>query len=86
MRNRRVKLTLRHLAVLVVALPTLLPADSPMFRANAAHTGVYDAAGVPQFSKVKWQFHTEGRAYSSPAVVGGTVYFGSSDGNLYALM
>lgn len=75
----------RYLAVLVVTLPTLLAADSPMFRADAAHSGTYDAAGVPKFTKVKWQFHTEGRVYSSPAVVKGIVYFGSTDHYLYAV-
>ena len=79
------KPTLRYLAVLVVILPTLLPADSSMFRANAAHTGIYDDAGVPAFDKLKWQFHTDGRVYSSPAVVKGTVYFGSTDHYFYAV-
>ena len=56
-----------------------------MFRGDPAHTGVYDAAGVPQFTKVKWKFHTEGAVFSSPAVVKDTVYFGSSDHYLYAV-
>lgn len=79
------KPTLRYIAVLAVALPTLLPADSPMFRANAAHTGIYDTAGVPAFDKVKWRFHTDGRVYFSLAVVKGTVYFGSTDDYFYAV-
>lgn len=58
---------------------------SPMFRGNLAHTGVYDAAGVPKFSKIKWKFKTGGRIISSPAVVDGTVYFGSFDENVYAI-
>ena len=80
------KLALRYLAVLWLLLfPAWLAADSPMFRADAAHTGIYDAAGVPKFSKVKWQFHTDGRVYSSPAIVKGIVYFGSTDHYLYAV-
>jgi eukaryotic-like serine/threonine-protein kinase len=60
-------------------------ADADMFRGNPQHTGVYDAAGVPKFSRLKWKFHTGGAVHSSPAVVGDTVYFGSSDHNFYAV-
>ena len=56
-----------------------------MFRGNPQHSGVYQAAGVPKFSKVKWKFHTNGSVVSSPAVAGGVVYVGSSDGILYAV-
>ena len=56
-----------------------------MFRGNAVHSGVYDAAGVPKFSKVKWSFHTGGMVIASPTVVGGVVYIGSDDGNFYAI-
>ena len=56
-----------------------------MFRGNSAHTGVYQAAGISKFSKVKWKFHTDGSVFSSPAVVNGVVYIGSGDGNLYAV-
>ena len=59
--------------------------DSPMFRANEQHSGVYAATGVPNFNKVKWQFHTAGQVISSPAVVGGIIYIGCTDGNLYAV-
>jgi outer membrane protein assembly factor BamB len=70
--------------VLLLCLPACSQ-DAAMFRGNPQHNGVYSAAGVPQFSKVKWKFHTNGRVYSSPAVVGGIVYAGSGDGNLYAV-
>lgn len=59
--------------------------DSPMFRGDPEHSGVYDATGVPKFSRIKWQFHTTGRIYSSPAVVQNTLYFGSTDHYLYAV-
>ncbi|MGD0716776.1 MAG: PQQ-binding-like beta-propeller repeat protein, partial [Halobacteriota archaeon] len=32
-----------------------------------------------------WNYTTGGYVFSSPAVVNGTVYVGSSDGNLYAI-
>jgi outer membrane protein assembly factor BamB len=77
---------LRYLAVLSLLLPLPLPAwDSPMFRGDAAHSGIYDAAGVPKFSKVKWKFQTGAAVYSSPAVVKDTIYFGSTDHYLYAV-
>lgn len=56
-----------------------------MFRGNLQHTGVYEAAGVPKFTAVKWKFKTAGRVVSSPAVVADTVYVGSTDHNLYAV-
>ncbi len=56
-----------------------------MFRGDLQHTGVYDAAGVPKLNGVKWKFHTGGRVISSPAVVNGVAYVGSTDGNLYAI-
>lgn len=56
-----------------------------MFRGNLAHSGVYDAEGIAAFTKVKWTFRTSGQVISSPAVSGGTVYVGSTDGSLYAV-
>jgi outer membrane protein assembly factor BamB len=60
-------------------------AQDAMFRGNAEHSGVYSGAGVPQFSKIKWQFHTDGQVLSSPGVTADTVYVGSNDHFLYAL-
>lgn len=56
-----------------------------MFRGGLAHTGVYAGSGPSQVPKVKWTFHEDGKIISSPAVAEGTVYFGHSNGNLYAL-
>jgi outer membrane protein assembly factor BamB len=56
-----------------------------MFRGNPARTGVYATDAPRQFNGVKWAFKTDGWVLSSPAVAGGVVYFGSDDGNLYAL-
>jgi eukaryotic-like serine/threonine-protein kinase len=74
------------LSLSVFVVPALAGADqSSVFRGNPAHTGVYDSPGVPQFTKVKWQFRTNGQILSSPAVTSDTVYIGSSDHFLYAL-
>ena len=59
--------------------------DAAMFRGNLAHTGVYDSAGLPKFSQIKWKFHTDGQVISSPAVANGMAFVGSTDGNLYAV-
>jgi len=59
--------------------------DAATFRGDLAHTGVYDAAGVRGLPKIKWSFSTKGQVISSPAVSGGLVYVGSTDGNLYAI-
>jgi len=56
-----------------------------MFRRNLQHSGVYEGAGMPRFSKVKWSFHTNGMVIGSPAVVQGTAYVGSTDGNFYVV-
>jgi eukaryotic-like serine/threonine-protein kinase len=80
----RFKSCLPCAAVLIFTLPTFC-GDAQTFRGNAEHSGVYDAAGVAKFSKVQWKFQTGGGVISSPAVVGGTIYVGSTDGNLYAV-
>jgi outer membrane protein assembly factor BamB len=58
---------------------------SPMFRGDPAHSGIYAGAGVPKFHGIRWSFHTNSEVVSSPAIVGGVVYVGSNDGNLYAI-
>jgi len=73
-----------YLVILLLSVPAF-PADGSLFRGDARHTGVYDTAGVVTLSAVKWKFHTGGQVISSPAVVGGTVFVGSTDGNLYAV-
>ena len=55
-----------------------------MFRADAAHRGVYDSP-APNLTTVKWRFQTKGRIFSSPVVNAGAVFVGSSDARLYAV-
>src|SRR5512143_1123958 len=59
--------------------------DAAMFRGYLLHTGTYNAAGVTKFNAIKWKFHAGGRVISSPAVVGGVAYVGSTDCSLYAI-
>jgi eukaryotic-like serine/threonine-protein kinase len=59
--------------------------ENAMFRGDSPHSGVYPGTGVTKMSGTKWIFHTNGAVISSPVVVTGTVYFGSTDNNLYAI-
>ncbi len=59
--------------------------DWAMFRRDMNRTGSINPGGVLPRGDLKWTFATGGGIYSSPTVVGGTVYVGSRDGNIYAL-
>ena len=57
--------------------------DWAMFRNDAAHTGY--STSNPSSGALSWTYTTGGAVDSSPAVVGGVVYIGSSDDKVYAL-
>ncbi len=75
-----------HAPLVVAALVATAPiaAQSPMFRGEPAHRGVY-ASAAPTLSTLAWKFRTGGRVISTPAVVGDRVFVGSTDGALHAL-
>jgi outer membrane protein assembly factor BamB len=56
-----------------------------MFRGDPAHSGVYAGPGPRQFHRVKWKFPTGNRIVSSPVINNKRLYFGSDDGNVYAV-
>ncbi|HVT39302.1 MAG TPA: PQQ-binding-like beta-propeller repeat protein [Gemmatimonadaceae bacterium] len=56
-----------------------------MFRGNAAHTGVSEAAFFPGQGGVRWRVQTGGPVRSSPAVTATRLFIGSGDGALYAI-
>lgn len=56
-----------------------------MFRGDPAHSGVYAGQGPRQFHRVKWKFPTGNRIVSSPVMDDKKIYFGSDDGNVYAI-
>ncbi len=56
-----------------------------MFRGSLDHTGIYDSPSIHKLKGVKWKFKAESYITTSPALANGLLYFGSDDGNLYAL-
>jgi len=56
-----------------------------MFRGDANHSGLYSGPEPRHFLRVKWKFPTGNRIVSSPVIQGKTIYFGSDDGNIYAV-
>ena len=83
--QRQVALGLPGLSLCALLSAASFAQDSPMFRNDQAHTGVYSAVGAPALHGVKWVFHTGGEVNSSPAVVAGVVFAGSNDGKMYAI-
>src|SRR4029453_8716457 len=56
-----------------------------MFRGDPAHSGVYAGQGPRQLHRLKWKFATGNRIVSSPVMDNKKIYFGSDDGNVYAI-
>ncbi len=56
-----------------------------MFRGDAAHSGVYAGPAPLKTPRVKWRFPTGERIVSSPVLQDNLIYFGSDDGNVYAV-
>src|SRR5262245_28398690 len=65
--------------------PSAVGQSSPMFRGNAAHTGVSDAELFGGQAGVIWRRVTGGAVRSTPAISGARLFVGSGDGFLYAL-
>ncbi|MEA2595343.1 MAG: eukaryotic-like serine/threonine-protein kinase [Thermomicrobiales bacterium] len=59
--------------------------DVPMFRGNPGRSGVQPGPGPEANVDQLWRFQTGAAIRSSPVVVGGAVYLGSMDGNVYAV-
>ncbi len=77
------KILLAALMILILA-QAAQAGDWPMFRHDAAHTGVADEAVEPPL-ELLWTFEIEEGVYSSPAVLDGFIYVGSYDNYTYAL-
>ena len=68
----------------ILCTSTAISAQS-MFRANPMHSGTYAGPAPRQFHRVKWKFPTGDRVISSPVFKDNVIYFGSDDGNVYAV-
>jgi outer membrane protein assembly factor BamB len=55
-----------------------------MLHHDSTHDG-YSTSAAPGTNQILWSYTTSGAVESSPAVVNGTVFVGSDDGNVYAL-
>ena len=73
------------IALVLFSITAQIVTAQTTFHGNNARTGVYQSPGPKTLKGVKWQFKTGGTIVSSPAVVNGVVYIGSSDGALYAV-
>ena len=69
----------------LVALAPFAARSQAMFRGDAAHHGASAEQAPREFHRVKWTFTTGARVVSSPVWRDGTLYFGSDDGNVYAV-
>ena len=72
------------LLLLLVCLTSAAESQS-MFRGNSAHSGVYAGPAPRKFHRVKWKFPTGSRVVGSPVMQDNVIYFGSDDGNVYAV-
>jgi len=59
--------------------------DILTFRNNNSHTGIFSDSNIERPDGFNWIFKTNGPIRSTPAVFNETVFFGSSDGNFYAV-
>jgi outer membrane protein assembly factor BamB len=72
-----------------MAAPTLGRAadvgEATMFRGDARGTGGYGAKPVYALDGIRFTFKTRAAIRSTPALADGVLYFGSGDGNFYAI-
>ncbi len=71
-----------HMAAQEVMCISSQSTDWPMFGKDPTH--IAEGSG-PTNIQVKWKFETGGAIISSPAIVADVAYFGSNDGNIYAV-
>jgi outer membrane protein assembly factor BamB len=77
--------TAANLLVAAIALCLATAQAQTTFRGDVAHAGVYRGDGPRALHRVRWTFPTGGRIVSSPVYAEGLIYFGSDDGNVYAV-
>ncbi len=61
------------------------PGQWSMFRHDFRNSGVVGQTGITPDNSLQWSFQTGSQIHSSAAYSNGTIFFGSQNGNLYAL-
>ena len=56
-----------------------------IFQTSGTHCGVSPTSKYTSFGSLKWKFKSNGKIFSSPAVINGMAYVGSEDHYLYAI-
>lgn len=80
------KCTVFFILALTLLIAKTLEAQTAMFGVNPQHSGVYQSDFPSELNLVKkWKFKTNGKIFSSAAVLNDVIYFGSDDSCLYAL-
>jgi glucose dehydrogenase len=77
--------TLRSITLLTILYAAGFCQAQSMFRGDAPHSGSYSGPVLRQFHCVRWKFATGDRIVSSPVIDNKKIYFGSDDGNVYAV-
>ena len=72
------------LSALCAVVAVHAASDWPMFRGRPSLAGTSDS-NLPSKPALKWTFKTGGPVKSSPAIVGGKVFFGAGDSNLFCV-
>jgi len=88
--QHRLPLTRNHVTNATQTYASFVAKNGIMFGFDAQHTNANPFEQILNPTTVghlkeKWAYQTRGQISSSPAVVGGVVYVGSADGNVYAL-
>lgn len=84
-KKSQMKKNLYFFVLVLLASNNLYAQPDEMFRGNPSHNKNYAAFNDKIFNTVTWKFKTGGAVRSSAIVVNDLVYFGSSDGYLYAV-
>lgn len=87
--QRIVRFTLAFFIIMLIfsgiGITSGLDAKGWKYRSNNQNSGIYEDSGVRPEPVILWNYKTDNKVGSSPAVVNGVVYIGSNDGKLYAL-
>ena len=83
----------RHSLLVRFCLSAMLPfvawggyaQGTAQFRGDLEHSGVYSGRAPAEITRLRWEFKTGGRIFSSPVVADGMVFVGSNDHFLHTL-